>query len=410
MANDPLRTMRTMPLFFRFTRFPLLLLMCILFLFGCTPTTPNETDVNPSTGANTPTSATILHQEISPSVPHIEPTPEAFQHIIEKDLFQNAVAFRDRLLNTEVCSEDKENRTKVHRVWMLDLHGNTLAEHTCSSKDAYYIRTLIATKDGGFLFVLGFSDRSYGVGSWASDEGVVSRVIKCDCNGALQFDTPFYNVECSGLAYCFERDGQYFFFGTNETPETRTTGVYSPTDIYMAVLDKSGNILNTHCIGGSDFDSLDGAEMENGNFVLSISAQSEDGDFTGSGSKGYPKDWVFTVNDSFEIISKEKKSGRDYFNKRIGEKNGIPVYPQDAFLKDFDAGSPTTYIDYGDFYLIVSQNITGIYEKTPPTISAIWHYTETVYSAYDQSGKLLFRDSVDSSPDFDAMLSAFMAE
>jgi hypothetical protein len=36
-------------------------------------------------------------------------------------------------------------------------------------------------------------------------------------------------------------------------------------------------------------------------------------------------------------------------------------------------------------------------------ISSIWYYTQSVYSAYDDAGKLLFRAAVDSSPDFDAM-------
>ncbi|MBR6410040.1 MAG: hypothetical protein IKS35_01475, partial [Clostridia bacterium] len=69
---------------------------------------------------------------------------------------------------------------------------------------------------------------------------------------------------------------------------------------------------------------------------------------------------------------------------------------------EFDAGSPEAYIDYGDFYLIISDHATGVYEHTPKTISSIWYYRETVYSVYDQDGKLIFRSSVDSSPDYDS--------
>jgi hypothetical protein len=54
--------------------------------------------------------------------------------------------------------------------------------------------------------------------------------------------------------------------------------------------------------------------------------------------------------------------------------------------------------------LLVSTNRTGIYENTPPYISRIWYYTETVYSAYDYSGNLLFRAAVDSTPDYDARI------
>jgi hypothetical protein len=38
-------------------------------------------------------------------------------------------------------------------------------------------------------------------------------------------------------------------------------------------------------------------------------------------------------------------------------------------------------------------------------ISSIWYYRETVYSAYDADGKIIFRAAVDSSPDYDAWQS-----
>ena len=78
------------------------------------------------------------------------------------------------------------------------------------------------------------------------------------------------------------------------------------------------------------------------------------------------------------------------------------MYRSSVLLDGFDAGDPRAYIDYGDFYLIVSERETGIYENTPPMISSIWYYTETVYSGYSQDGALLFRAAVDSSPDYDA--------
>ena len=83
------------------------------------------------------------------------------------------------------------------------------------------------------------------------------------------------------------------------------------------------------------------------------------------------------------------------------------MYKSSEYLKDFDAGTPHAFIDYGDYYLIVSENVTGEYENTPPMLSSIWHYTETVYSAYDYNGELLFRTAVDSSPDYDAMAESF---
>lgn len=347
----------------------LLAFVCILFLSGCANHDPASQLDEPK------------------GVAHVAKTPDGFKTIVENNLFKDITAFDGRLLKAEICSVDEETKTVVQQIRMMDLYGKDLAVYTCSADD---VITLTATDDGGFLFVLGFQD------------DYASRVIKCDLYGNLQFDTPFDEAEEPVLKYCFEKSGQFYLFGTRETPETKST-----TDIYMVVLDKTGKILKTQYIAGSDFDDLHAVELSGDCFVLSISSQSDDGDFVGSNSNGHPVDWVVTVDEKLEIIEKKKESGRDYFDYRIGEKDGVPVYKSSALLNDFDAGRPNVFIDYGDFYLIVSENNTGIYENKPPAISAVWYYTETVYSAYDYSGKLIFRTSVDSSPDYDAWVKEF---
>lgn len=370
----------------------LAVLVCVPVLSGCTNDKP------------------AVHRDEPESVEQIGQIPDKFKSIIASNVFFNATAFDGRLLKTEICSNDKENRTVVQRVWMMDVYGKELATYTCSSDDAYRISTLTATDDGGFLFVLGFSDYAYDQNTWASEKGFASRVIKIDKDGKLQFDTPFDTVEGSALRFCFEKNGSFYFFGTIQNPETKTQGVYSGTDIYMAILDESGAVLKVQCIAGTDFDSLDAAEITNNGFLLSIDSQSDDGDFGGSDSKGYPVDWVMAVDNNLEITEKKKTTGRDYFDDRVGEKDGSPIYKSDTLLNDFDAGTVTAFIDYGDSYLVVSENITGEYENSPPMISSIWYYTETVYSLYDYSGKIIFRASVDSSPDYDAIVETFSIE
>lgn len=363
-------------------------LMCIPLLSGCKDNTPKN------------------RLDAPEKVKQVGQIPQAFGQIVANDVFNGITAFDGRLLKVETVAKDEENRTVTSRVLMMDLYGKTLAAYTCSSDDAYHINTLTATKDCGFLFVLGFSDYAYDQNTWASDKGFASRIIKCDRDGSLQFDTALEKLEGAALSYCFERNGNFYFFGTAQAPETTIQGIHSPTDIYMVIISENGCVLKSQRIAGADYDSLHAAESSGDGFVLTISSQSDDGDFTGSDSNGYPTGWVFTVDDNLEITDRKKENGRDYFDDRIGEKDGVAVYQSDALLKDFDAGSPVAFIDYGDFYLIVSSNITGIYENTPAFISSIWYYTETVYSAYDDSGKLLFRASVDSSPDYDGKIAA----
>lgn len=370
----------------------IVVLVCVSFLPGCSN---NDSPI---------------HRDELKRVEQVGQIPDTFESAVEDNVFNGVTAFNERLLKAEICSVDEENKTVVQQIRMMDLYGKDLAVYACSSDDAYHVTTLTATDDGGFLFVLGFEDYAYDQNVWASDKGFASRVIKCDNYGNLQFDTPFDGVEGAALRYCFEKNGQFYLFGTIETPATKTQGVYSQTDIYMTILDEWGKVIKSHCIAGSDFDSLDAAETNGDCFVLSISSQSDDRDFSGSNSNGYPIDWVITVNDDLEITEKKKETGRDYFDYKIGEKDGLPVYKSSSLLNDFDAGNPEAFIDYGDFYLIVSENNTGIYENTPSMISSIWYYTETVYSAYDYNGKLIFRASVDSSPDYDTWIEALATQ
>lgn len=340
------------------------------------------------------------------TVEHTGQLPEEFAEIVKNNLFSDVTAFDGRLLKTEICDYDEENHIMEQRVWMMDLYGKELASYTCTADDAYSVQTLVATADGGFLFVLGLDER-YRDGQWTTEMGFASRVIKCDSQGNIQFETAFEGIEGRALEFCFEKEEKYYFFGEVETPETKTVGVGSPSDIYMAILDQDGKQLKTSLIAGSDFDNLYHAEMTDDGFVLSILAQSDDGDFAGSDSGGYGVDWVFTVDDELQILQREKRTGRDFFDYRIGEKEGKAVHKSDPLFDGFDAGYVQAYMDYGDFYLIVSENNTGVYENKPGYINRIWYYTETVYSAYDSSGKLIFRTAVDSSPDYDSFVSYY---
>ena len=131
------------------------------------------------------------------------------------------------------------------------------------------------------------------------------------------------------------------------------------------VFDGSGKLEKQLLIGGSSHDHLIQAESTENGFLLEINSMSEDGDFEGSGANYHEIGWKVTISDDLVITEKEKLAERTRLRTRVGEKDGQPAY-----------------------------------------ISSIWQYSETVYSMYDRSGKLLFRASVDSSPDYDAIVSS----
>ena len=91
-------------------------------------------------------------------VEQVRGLPENLRSVVEYNIFNDVTAFEDRVLRVEMVSRDEENHTVVYDIQMIDFYGNQLASYSVETDDAYSVRALTATEDGGFLFVLGFSD------------------------------------------------------------------------------------------------------------------------------------------------------------------------------------------------------------------------------------------------------------
>ena len=328
----------------------------------------------------------------------IEPygtVPPEFQDIIKNNYFgSNVKAFSDRLIKTEQTLKAGENDKMTARIIMTDLYGAPLAQREVILEDYCSIETAIVTSDGGFLYVIGYG------GYYAPQTGndFSSRVIKCDSSGNVQFDTELDGIRGSALHYCFEEGDRYYFFGTNHEYVYEMRDL---RDVHIAVLNASGELIKTRTIGGSEEDYLSSAGISpDGFFELSTRSYSNDGDYSGIGIyNSMLDDIIFSVDRDLNIVKKKVQDWRNLGDKkRIGEKDGSAVLRSDPLFEGFDAGTPIVYIDYGDFYLIVSNHATGPYPYQPPQISSIWYCYETVYSAYDTNGTLLFRSAVDDFP------------
>lgn len=336
------------------------------------------------------------------SIAQVGTVPAEFERIIAEDRFHHVEAFSDRLLELKKDSEGKD--PNAFTITMMDLYGEVLAEYSGEAEnDAYGATALTATEDGGFIFAQGYN-ANYIPGMDQIKTGYHSRVIKCDAKGNVVFDTQLDSVEIGALTDCIEKEGRYYFFG--EDKEKEGDNDLGKPKVSCMVFDGSGKLEKQLLIGGSRFDNLNQVESTENGFLLEINSMSEDGDFEGSGANYHEIGWKVIISDDLVITEKEKLAERTRLRTRVGEKDGKPVYMDDKMFDGFDAGGVMSYIDYGDKYLLVSYHPTGEYEKQPAYISSIWQYSETVYSMYDRSGKLLFRASVDSSPDYDAKVSS----
>lgn len=368
----------------------LLALIGTLLLYGCQIQQPNAvSDGFVSENIELSLPDYQLHETLK-KVDPVGQIPEKLKNVVENNLFRYGSAFEECFLKTEVMSQDAEARTHALRVFMLDLYGNELASYTVSVGDAYHVNTLTATEDGGFLFVLGFRDHQYSSHEWASDNGYASRILKCNASGELQFDISLENIPEKGLSHCIEKDGYIYLFG--ESYRSRSD---RQTDIFAVKLSQSGEVLKTCKIGGTDFDFLEKVDPTEGGFLLSVRAQSKDGDFHDPNSKDVTQRWSVDLNEELAITAKEKVEDSYLVYRRVGVANGVTLYDNDPCFEEYDAGNVDALLDYGDFYLVVSENRTG-YVPTPPEVSSFWYTTETVYTGYSHDGTLLFRATADN--------------
>jgi len=340
-------------------------------------------------------------------VKHVGVLPETFRKIVDDDLFNRVTYNGGRLFEIDEII-DEEKRSTTCTIKMYDFNGNELFGHTNACTEIYDVKCVTATSDGGYLYVLGYSERKNKDGTNASGFGGVSRIIKIDASGNVKYDVACEGLYSESLEICIEKNGNFYFFG--EIDRDKKDAEQYP-DIYMTAVDKEGNIKSSKRLEGEKNDYFLDVELIDGNFIIYIDSRSNAGDYRGLHHTSAPTYWMFTVDDNFNIIHREIISERKNsdFNF-IGELNGNPVYRTDEFLKDYDAGYPTLCLDYGDYYMIVSTNETGYYENQPPIYSSRWCYTETVYSGFDKNGNLLFRTAVDSSRDFDKMAEEYYSK
>ena len=343
----------------------------------------------------------------TPQYRPVEPVgtvPEAYVEVVQQNLL-GSVQFIEGGLFTYYGVDD--GKTVFERI---DTKGRTTAscEIECGE---LRVSTIAGTSDGGFLIALGFYDRAVDRDVWLSDSGVVSRVVKCAENGTVEWACELPDVQKTVLMTCFETVSGYVFFGERENPETKHKGVSSFTDLSCLTISKAGNYVSLRTIGGSDFDMFHRAEQSDNGFILYATTQSQDGDFAAFGGRGRFASGLtlrIDVDADFNILGMRESDWQIGYANKIGIVDGQPVMiysreqPSLGLLRDFDAGTPILVLDEGDFVLVVSRNITGVYENTPIFVSAIWYYYETVYSAYAKDGRLLWRAAVDSSPDYDA--------
>ncbi len=342
--------------------------------------------------------------------------PSALSAIIEGNIFgarkdDGTFYSNDRLFpgaHAVVFVGESADETVIR---LYDDKGVLLAERAEPFDTRRSVFFACPTEDGGFIYVLGFVDFQLEDGSWSSDKGVYSKVVKCSPDGSPEWEREFPKLSYLAFQRMIEREGAYYFFGEySDAPRN------SYDHVMMLKLGSDGIELKRNTIAGEDFDYVRKVEPTEDGFLLHIDSQSRSGDFfpiKGESDEPYGHcGRYFKAQVDLELEKRGLELGdTDYCGAEIlpvGTLSGRDVYDGDIGFKY--PGYVTLALECGEYILIVSENNTGVYEHTPPFVSAIWHYTETVYSVFDRAGELVCRRAFDSSPDYDAISNGLNAK
>ena len=293
------------------------------------------------------------------------------------------------------------------RITLCDAFGRKLTEHAVPNEEYHTVSAAWPTSDGGFVYVLGFSERQLPDGSWASADGVCSTVVKCGSDGGVLWEREFEGLFEQAFERMIERDGALYFFG-EYCDEPRE----SYDHIILLKLDDNGNVLARRTISGEDFDNLQRVDRNENGFTLQIWSQSRSGDFfpiegeTEEPHMHYGRHFIAEINNELEL-AEMRLGGEDFFGwdlLPVGYIDGREVYNMGTGFEV--PGVQQLVLNCGEYRIIVSHHATGKYENQPLYISSIWCYTETVYSVFDKDGQLICRRCFDSTPDYEAIIES----
>ena len=166
------------------------------------------------------------------------------------------------------------------------------------------LRDMIAIQDGGYLMFgeTNYSDTDFTIhhGSWTNADFAL---IKVDSNGNKMWSKVIGGSgDERAISIVSAPDDGCYIMGTTFSTDYDCTGNHGGDDIYLARIDKNGNLVWQQLIGGSGGDNGNCAVSDGkGGVIVAGASNSTDGDRTHFPSFGCPI-WVLDVDSNSNIL------------------------------------------------------------------------------------------------------------
>lgn len=166
-----------------------------------------------------------------------------------------------------------------------------------------YIKALVASPDGGFVFGGQVGTNSDFVPNVYGMYDIV--IVKIDKAKNITWKTTIGGSKRDLLfSIQSDHDGGYIIGATTESTDGDAAGNHSAhQDVLIIKLDRNGKIIWKKCFGGTDIDTGGQIAVVNDGYVFSASTYSYDGDIVGRANEaGFTDNWIVKLDFSGNII------------------------------------------------------------------------------------------------------------
>jgi hypothetical protein len=222
-------------------------------------------------------------------------------------------------------------------------------QKTYGGSNHEYTWKTIPVSGGGYAFV-GFSESSDGDVS-ANHGGVDLWVAKIDAAGTIVWSYLYGGTEDEeGTDIIQTADGGFMVVGWTDSQDGDVTGHHGTygSDFWVLKLTSAGALTWAKCYGGNDDDDDAAAlvQSQNGNFYISGTTYSYDGDVSGNHGTYESDFWVIKVNAAGTLLGQKCVGGTEYeegINMALTNDNGCVLtgrsYSTDGDVSGYHDGS-----------------------------------------------------------------------
>lgn len=235
---------------------------------------------------------------------------QAFQVFETDDGGYFATGFLDVSASGGQGNDDRNTRHGVGEYWAIkmDASGDYIWRRYFggTSNDRSY--DAVQTDDGGFLLAGASESEDFDITD--SKGSYDFWVVRLNAEGDLQW-TKSFGGSGIDIGYSVTKaEGGYIMAGDARSADQDVTSPLGNADLWTVKFDDTGSMVWQKTLGGSDFESARSIRpMINGNYVISGSTKSADGDL--SSNNGQNDVWVIVIDDTGNIVFQETIGGSD---------------------------------------------------------------------------------------------------